>query len=133
MEVTDMSSPDRDDHHPTATSIGTRDISATHRAARAGLWALPGYGLLLGLSTLTHQPSVDDFDAYARYVTTDIFLASHLTASIGSAAAAILGAVAVSAFLVHGPAARIAVAGLVLTTITNVFMAAAFGSATFVQ
>jgi hypothetical protein len=67
------------------------------------VWALPLYGLLLGLSTLTHQPSVDDFDAYARYVTIDIFLASHLTASIGGAAAAILGAVAVSAFLVLQP------------------------------
>ena len=107
--------------------------SGAGRAARIGLWALPLYGLLLGLSTLTHQPSVDDFDAYARYVTTDIFRASHLAASIGGAAAAILGAVAVTAFLLRGPAARIAVGGLVLTTITNVFMAAAFGSATFVQ
>jgi hypothetical protein len=107
--------------------------SGAGRAARTGLWALPAYGLLLGLSTLTHQPSVDDFDAYARYVTTDLFVVSHLTASIGGAAAAILGAVAVTAFLVHGRAARTAVAGLVLTTVTNVFMAAAFGSATFVQ
>jgi hypothetical protein len=107
--------------------------SGAGRAARIGLWALPVYGLLLGLSTLTHQPSVDDFDAYARYVTTDIFLVSHLTASIGGAAAAILGAVAVTAFLVHGRAARAAVAGLVLTVVSNVFMAAAFGSATFVQ
>jgi hypothetical protein len=107
--------------------------SGASRAARVGLWALPLYGLLLGLSTLTHQPSVDDFDAYARYVTTDVFLISHLTASIGGAAAAILGAVAITAFLVHGRAAHTAVGGLVLTTITNVFMAAAFGSATFVQ
>ena len=107
--------------------------SGVGRAARIGLWALPLYGLLLGLSTLTHQPSVDDFDAYARYVTTDEFLVSHLTASIGGAAAAILGAVAVTAFLVHSRAARAAVAGLVLTVVTNVFMAAAFGSATFVQ
>ena len=107
--------------------------SAAGRAARIGLWSLPLYGVLLGLSTLTHQPSVTDFDAYARYVTTDVFLISHFVASIGGAAAAILGAVAVTAFLVHGRAARTAVAGLVLTTVTNVFMAAAFGSATFVQ
>jgi hypothetical protein len=107
--------------------------SGVGRAARVGLWALPLYGLLLGLSTLTHQPSVDDFDAYARYVTTDVFLISHLGASILGAAFAILGAVAVTAFLVHGRAARTAVLGLVLTVVTNVFMAAAFGSATFVQ
>ena len=96
------------------------------RAARIGLWSLPVYGALLGFSTLTHQPPVADFDAYARYVTTDVFLVSHLGASI-------LGAVAVTAYLVRGRAARTAVAGLTLTTVTNVFMAAAFGSATFVQ
>jgi hypothetical protein len=103
------------------------------RAARIGLWALPLYGVLLGLSTVTHQPSVTDFDAYARYITTDVFLVSHLGASIFGAGVAILGAVAVTAFLVRGRAARTAVAGLALTTITNVFMAASFGSATFVQ
>ncbi|MFI7544677.1 hypothetical protein [Actinoplanes sp. NPDC049599] len=102
-------------------------------AVRAGLWALPVYGLLLGLSTVTHQPPVEDFDAYARYVTTDVFLISHLGASILGAGLAILGAVAVTALLVHGRAARAAIIGLTLTTITNVFMASAFGSAAFVQ
>jgi hypothetical protein len=102
-------------------------------AVRAGLWALPVYGVLLGLSTVTHQPPVSDFDAYARYVSTDVFLVSHLGASIFGAALAILGAVATTAYLVRGRAARLAVAGLVLTTITTVFMAATFGSAAFVQ
>jgi hypothetical protein len=111
----------------------TTDDPFTGRAARIGLWALPLYGLLLGLSTLTHQPSVDDFDAYARYVTTDVFLISHLGASIFGAGMAILGAIAVTAYLVRGRAARTAVVGLVLTTVTNVFMSAAFGSAAFVQ
>ena len=109
------------------------DTSYPGRAARAGLWALPAYAVLLGLSTLTHQPPVSDFDAYARYVTTDLFLVSHLGASIFGAGLAILGAVAVTAYLVRGRAARTAVAGLALTTITNVFLAAAFGSAAFVQ
>jgi hypothetical protein len=104
-----------------------------HPAARAGLWLLPVYGVLLGLSTLTHQPPVEQFDAYARYVTTDVFLVSHLGASVFGAALAVLGAVAVTAFLVHGRARTAAVAGLVLTTVTNVFMASAFGSAAFVQ
>jgi hypothetical protein len=27
-------------------------------AVRAGLWSLPVYGMLLGLSTVTHQPRV---------------------------------------------------------------------------
>jgi hypothetical protein len=111
----------------------TADSTIAGRAARIGLWSLPIYGVLLGLSTLTHQPPVEDFDAYASYVTTDIFLVSHLGASIFGAGMAIIGAMAVTAFLVRGHAARAAVAGLVLTTITNVFMSAAFGSATFVQ
>jgi hypothetical protein len=102
-------------------------------AVRAGLWALPVYGVLLGLSTVTHQPPVEEFDAYARYISTDVFLVSHLGASIFGAALAILGAMAVTAYLVRGRAARLAVAAMVLTTVTNVFMAAAFGSAAFVQ
>ena len=113
-------------------SIATENPFAG-RAARIGLWSLPLYAVLLGLSTVTHQPPVADFDAYARYITTDIFLVSHLGASIFGAGLAILGAIAVTAFLARGRAARTAVAGLVLTTITNVFMSAAFGSATFVQ
>ena len=103
------------------------------RAARFGLWSLPVYGVLLGLSTLSHQPPIEDFDAYARYVTTDAFLISHLGASVFGAAMAILGAVAVTAYVVQGRAARTVVIGLVLTTITNVFLSAAFGSASFVQ
>ncbi|MGW4946487.1 hypothetical protein ACWEOZ_33440 [Actinoplanes sp. NPDC004185] len=100
---------------------------------RTGLWALPAYGVLLGLSAMTHQPSVDDFDAYARYVTTDVFLVSHLGASILGSGLAILGAAAVTALLVHGRAARAALTGLVLTVLANVYLAAAFGSAAFVQ
>ncbi len=114
-----------------ASITASRPVAA--RAARAGLWLLPVYGLLLGLSTITHQPPVDAFDEYARYITTDVFLVSHLGASIFGAGLAILGAVAVTAFLVHGRAARTAVIGLTLTTITNVFLSATFGSATFVQ
>jgi hypothetical protein len=113
--------------HATASSGRAR------RAARAGLWALPAYGLLLGLSTWTHQPSIDDFDAYARYITTNVFLISHLGASILGAALAVLGAVAVTVLIAHGRAARTAITGLVLTTVTNVFLASTFGSATFVQ
>jgi len=108
-------------------------VMPTHRAARIGLWLLPAYGILLGLGTLTHQPPIEDFDAYARYITTDVFLVSHLGASIFGAALAVLGVVAVTAYLVPGRAARLAVVGLVLTTIANIFLSAAFGSAAFVQ
>ena len=103
------------------------------RLARAGLWLLPVYGVLLGLSTLTHQPPVDDFDAYARYVSTDRFLVSHLGASIFGAALGLLGVIALTTFLIRGPAARTAMAGLAITTIASIGMASAFGSAAFAQ
>jgi hypothetical protein len=108
-------------------------VTPPGRAAQIGLWLLPAYGLLLGLSTLTHQPPVADFDAYARYITTEVFLISHLGASILGAALAVLGVVAVTAYLVSGRAAGLAVAGLVLTTVANIYLSAAFGSAAFVQ
>jgi hypothetical protein len=114
-------------------SMTATATTAADAGKRAGLWALPAYGVLLGLSTVTHQPSVDDFDAYARYVTTDVFLVSHLGASVLGTGLAVLGATAVTALLVHGRAARAAIAGLVLTVLANVFLAAAFGSAAFVQ
>jgi hypothetical protein len=104
-----------------------------YRAARWGLWALPVYGVLLALSTLTHQPPVEDFEAYARYVTTDRFLLSHLVASILGAAVGALGAVAATALLVRGPRAGSAVTGMTLTVVANVVLASAFGSAAFVQ
>ena len=107
--------------------------SIATRAARPGLWLLPLYGVLLGLSTITHQPPVDAFDDYARYITTDVFLVSHLGASIFGAALAVLGAVALTAHLINGRAARTAVIGLALTTVANIFLSAAFGSAAFVQ
>lgn len=115
----------------TAKSSGTR---GTVSAAHAGLWLLPIYAVLLALSSLTHQPDPDtDFEAFARYVTTDIFLASHVLASITGAALGTIGAVAALAFLLRGPAVRAAVAGVVLTITGNVLTTAVFGVAAFAQ
>jgi hypothetical protein len=62
------------------------------RVAGKGVWLLPAFGLLLALSTIRQQPPVQtDFQGYARFVTTGEFLISHLVASIGGAALAILG------------------------------------------
>jgi hypothetical protein len=104
-----------------------RDVAAK------GLWLLPVYALLLAYSTIRRQPSVTDFEAYARFTTTREFLLSHLFASIGGAALAILGVVAAVAFLSGGRARRSALIGLVLTVLAQVYLAAAFGSAAFVQ
>jgi hypothetical protein len=48
------------------------------RIVRLGLWALPAWAELLFYGTLTHQPPPQtQFAAWARYVTTPGFLASH--------------------------------------------------------
>jgi len=107
--------------------------SPLDRYAAPALWLLPTYGVLLALSTLTHQPPITDFDAYARYVSTDVFLVSHLVASIGGAALAAVGAAAALVFLGRGPAVRAAAIGTALTLVALVVMASAFGSAAFVQ
>ncbi len=54
-------------------STGVED--ALRRWARACVWLLPIWGLLLAVSTLTHQPDYKtDFEGYAEYVTTGPFL-----------------------------------------------------------
>ncbi len=79
------------------------------RPATLGLWLLPVYGLLLAVSTVTQQPDVEtDFAGYARYITTGEFLLSHLVASIGGAALAVLGVMAAAVFLAAGRVRRLA-------------------------
>ena len=47
--------------------------------ARRAVWALPVYGVLLAVGTITQQPDYrTDFAAYADYITTSTFLATHL-------------------------------------------------------
>lgn len=104
------------------------------RWARHGLWLLPVYGLLLALSTLTHQPDYNtDFAGYADYITTDRFLLSHLVASIGGMAAGTVGTVALGVLLARGAGATVAVAGLACTVVGNVLFTAIFAAAAFAQ
>ena len=111
--------------------IDADPVMPTHRGTDWPV-ALARVRVLLGLGTLTHQPPIEDFDAYARYITTDVFLVSHLGQAF-SVRRCLLGVVAVTAYLVPGRAARLAVVGLILTTIANIYLSAAFGSAAFVQ
>ena len=126
-----MTSTDRID--PMAHDATPRGTSVT-RFARAGLWFLPIYGVLLALSTLTQQPDYEsDFRGYAEYITTDRFLVSHLGASIAGASLGLLGVVAALLFLVRGPAVTAAIAGTALTIVGNVGNIALFGVAAFAQ
>lgn len=98
------------------------------------MWLLPVWGLLLAVSTLTHQPDYKaDFEAYADYVTTTPFLVSHLVASIGGAALAVIGATALAVPLAATHAARTALWGLVAFSASQVLTTSVFGVAAFFQ
>jgi hypothetical protein len=101
---------------------------------RRGLWALPVWAVLLFVSTLTHQPAYQtDFAAWSRYVTTDVFLVSHLVGSILGAGIGILGFTALSIALVRRDAPRLALWTLVTGTLGNTLTTAVFGVAAFAQ
>jgi hypothetical protein len=104
------------------------------RYARAGLWALPLWGALLAVSTLTHQPSYStDFPAYAQYITRTPFLVSHLGASILGAAVGVVGLIALFIVLVRDRGSRLALAALVTSVIATVLTTSVFGVAAFAQ
>ncbi len=53
------------------------------RHLRNGVWLLPVFGALTLWATITHQPDpTTEFSSWARFVTTDEFLAKHLLGSI---------------------------------------------------
>jgi hypothetical protein len=102
--------------------------------ARRGLWALPVWAVLLLLATLTHQPAYQtDFAAWSRYVTTEVFLVSHLVGSILGAGIGILGFTALSVALFGHGSPRLALWGLVTGTLGNTLTIAVFGVAAFAQ
>jgi hypothetical protein len=117
---------------PAATMSSTTTV---HTLLARGVWALPVYTVLLGVSTLTHQPDyTTDFPAYADYISTSTFLASHLVASIGGAVIGILGIVSLAAVLIRsGARPGRTLTGAVLSVAGNVASTALFGVAAFAQ
>lgn len=104
------------------------------RWVRAGVWMLPVFGLLTFFATLTHQPDpATRFEEWSRYVTTDVFLASHIVGSIAGAAFAILGVVALGAFLAGSRRSGLAAAGMAAAVFGNVLVTAVFGIAAGAQ
>jgi hypothetical protein len=102
--------------------------------ARRWVWALPVWGGLLAISTVTHQPSsATDFAGYADYVTTAPFLVSHIVASIGGAVLAILGAIALTVALSKSRVARSALRGMLAYVGGQVAMTCGFAVAAFFQ
>jgi hypothetical protein len=101
---------------------------------RLGVVAIPVYGLLVFLSTLSHQPDYrTDFHAYAEYVTTTSFLVSHLIGSILGTTIGLIGVLALFAVLATTEVRRLALRGLVLSVAGMAFIITLFGAATFAQ
>ena len=100
--------------------------------ARKAVWGLPVYGVLLAAGTITQQPDYrTDFAAYADYVTSSRFLASHVIASIAGAAVGLVGMIALFV-LMDGRSPR-AAWGVVLSTFGQVGLVSVFGAAAFAQ
>jgi hypothetical protein len=81
---------------------------------RAGLLALPVYGILTAWSSLGAQPDqAKEPEAWARYVSTTTYLVSHLIGSTGGTILAIFGVFALGAYLATSRAGRLGLAAMV--------------------
>ena len=83
---------------------------------RIGLWALPVYGLLIMVSTLSPQPDqVSDPAGWARFVSTPSYLVGHVAGNVLGTVLVIFGTFALGAYLSAGRAPRLALTGMVLS------------------
>jgi hypothetical protein len=111
-------------------------MSATNTAnwIRAGLLALPVYGLLTFWATFTHEPDrQNQVEAYARYISTSTYLAQHLLGSILGTILAIFGLIALAAYLANGRTGRLALLAMVLSVAGNCLILTIFGFSTIIS
>ena len=120
-------------HRAMVTTTSERTQTHT-RLASLGVWLLPAYALLLALTTLTHEPDhAEDFEAWSRYVTTDVFVVSHVGGSILGAGLGLVGAVCALVLMLRGPAAGTALVATATTIVGNVLFTSIFATAAFAQ
>ena len=80
---------------------------------RAGLLALPIYGLLTFATTFDAQPDqVKEPEAWARYVSSTSYLVTHMLAATGGTILAIFGVFALGAYLATGRSGRLGLAAM---------------------
>lgn len=95
-------------------TVNSENIS---RWIRAGLWALPVSALVTAWSTLEPQPNQErDPDAWARFVSSDTYLFSHLIGSTTGTILAIFGLFALGCFLANSRVGGLALAAMVTAT-----------------
>lgn len=85
---------------------------------KAGLVAIPVYGLLTAWSSLTPQPDqTTDFEAWAQFVSTPSYLVSHLIGSVGGTILAIFAIIALGVYLAPSRSGRLALAAMIVTAV----------------
>jgi len=99
-----------------------------------GLLGLPLYGVLTFFSSLDPQPDPNThYDAWARYVTTDSFLLTHLFLSDLGLILAIFGTFALGAYLAGSRAGRMGLVAMAVAVFGSLLFLMVGGVATFSQ
>ena len=122
--------------NPARTQKEVISVSQTtlNKYARVGLWGLPIYGFANLVGTLSSQPDYHhDFPAYARYIHTSGFLASHLIASMLGTGIGLLGFTSLLVYLATSARPCVPIAAYVTTLLGSIYMVAMFGVAAFAQ
>ena len=97
-----------------------------------GLLGLPLYGALTFWSSLHPQPDPNThFEAWARYVTTDHYVISHVLGSGLGLILAIFGTFALGAYLATSRAGRLGLVAMVLTVFATALFLMPMGVSTF--
>jgi len=98
----------------------------------AGLLGLPLYGALTFYSSINPQPDYNaHLEAWARYVTTDHYVLSHLFSSILGVILAIFGVFALGAHLATSRAGRMGLVAMVITVLGSALLLVVLGVSTF--
>jgi hypothetical protein len=118
-------------HQKEVNSMSQRTFG---NIVRVGLWALPVYGVTNLVSTLASQPNYrKHFLAYANYIHTPSFLASHLVLSILGAGIGLIGFTALFVYLSTGRDPVVPVTGYVATIFGSMAAVSVIGVAAFAQ
>ena len=87
---------------------------------RAGMFALPLYGILLFAGTLTPQPDqTTDPEGWARFVSSTSYLIAHVVTGVAGAALVILGTFALTV-LTSSRTPRLSLTGMLLSVVGQV-------------
>ena len=97
-----------------------------------GMLGLPLYGVLTFWSSLDPQPDPNtDYEAWARFVTTDHYVLTHVFGSIIGLILAIFGTFALGAYLARSRAGRMGLVAMVITVLGSTLFLPAMGVSTF--